>query len=159
MEVTDVAYQPQPGYPAARPTARPLLPGLIAGVVGGALMILGAFLPWVRGAEVNGLEVPIEILVDANVDREVDLFLTSAGFLVIVLGLVVILGAALGWGGLPRLAAVLGIVVVVLFIISAYRAEANIGDVGIGVWVVLVGSIVALVAGFMAPRSQAGTPV
>ncbi|HEX2088325.1 MAG TPA: hypothetical protein VHI54_00115 [Actinomycetota bacterium] len=154
-----MAYQQQPGYPAARPTARPLLPGLIAGVVGGALMILGAFLPWVPGAEVNGLEVPIEILIDPDVNRNPDLFVTSAGFLVIVLGLVVILGAALGWGGLPRLAAVLGIVTVALLIISAYRGGANIGDLGLGVWVVLVGSIVALVAGFLAPRSEAGTPV
>ena len=145
-----MAYQP--GYPAATPTARPYLPGMILGVVGGALMILGAFLDWIGGADTKGIEGPIEVLWDPNIDREVDLFVTSVGFVVIVLGLLVILGAALSRGGLARFGAVLGIVTVVLFTISLYRADGNVGDLGIGVLVILVGSIVALVGGFLARR-------
>jgi hypothetical protein len=151
-----MAYQPAP---AARPTARPLLPGLIAGVVGGALMILGAFLDWIGAGDSKGIEAPIKVYWSPNVGGAADNFLVSAGFIVIVLGLLVILGAALGRGGLARTGAVLGIVAVVLFTITLYRADGNVGDLGIGVWLILVGSIVALVAGFLAPRSEAGTPV
>lgn len=149
-----MAYQP--GSPAATPTARPFLPGMILGVLGGALMILGAFLDWIGGADTKGIDGPIEVLWDPNVEREVDLFVTSVGFVVIVLGLLVILGAALSRGGLARLGAVLGIVTVVLFTISIYRADGNVGDLGIGVWVILVGSIVALVGGFLARRQAVG---
>lgn len=149
-----MAYQG--GYPAGPPTARaaPFLPGLIVGIVGGALMILGAFLDWIQGGPSKGIDGPVELLWDPNVQREPDNFLTSVGFVVIVLGLLVILGSALGRGGLARLGAVLGIVTVVLFIITLYRVDQRLGGPGIGVWVILVGSIVALVAGFLRVRAE-----
>ena len=149
-----MAYQG--GYQAP-PTARaaPFLPGLIVGIVGGALMILGAFLDWVSGGrDATGIDAPIEVFWDPNIDRQPENFLTSAGFVVIVLGLLVILGSALGRGGLARFGAVFGIVAVVLLIISLYRAGGNVGDLGIGVWAILVGSIVALVAGFLRVRAE-----
>ena len=148
------------GYQAAPPTARAgsNMPGLILGIVGGALMILGAFLDWVAvGPSKGTTEVPVEFFWDPNVQREPN-FVTTGGFVVIVLGLLVILGAALGRGGLARVGAVLGIAAVVLFTISFYRADGGIGDLGIGIWLILAGSVVALVSGFLAPRSRAGTP-
>jgi hypothetical protein len=152
-----LAYQG--GYPAATPTARPYLPGMILGVVGGALMILGAFIDWLRAGDSKGIENPIQVFWETTKPPgSADNFVVSAGFVVIVLGLLVILGAALSRGGLARVGAVLGIVAVVLFTVTLYRADLNLGDLGIGVWLILIGSVVALVGGYVAPRSGVGTP-
>jgi hypothetical protein len=148
------AYQEGGGYPAAPPPARAasFLPGLVLGVIGGALMILGALLNWLKGGDSQGIDAPIKVFWSPNVGNPTDNFVTSAGFIVIILGLLVILGAALARGGLARVGAVLGIVAMALFTITLYRADGNIGDLGIGVWAILVGSIVALVGGFVARR-------
>ncbi len=134
-----------------------MLPALIMGLVGGALMVLGAFLDWVQGGPSRGIDAPIEVFWDPNINRDPENFLTSAGFVIIVLGLLVILGAAIQRGVLARFGAVLGIVAVVLFIVTLYRADGNVGDIGIGVWLILLGAVVALVAGFIA-RRPAGAP-
>ena len=157
--MNSIAYQR--GYPAGPATARATayLPGMSEGNVGRALMSFGVFLGCVRGDGTTGIDAPIEVFWEPNVDGSPDLFITSAGFVVIVLGLLVILGAALGRGGLARVGAVLGIVAVVLFIVTRYRADENLGDVGIGVWLILVGSIVALVGGFLSRRPVMAPPV
>lgn len=146
----------QGGYPATTPPVprAPIGMKLILGLIGGVIMIVGAFLDWLQGASSKGIEGPIEVLWDPNVQREPSNFLTSVGFVVIILGLLVILGSVLWGGGLARLGAVLGIVVVVLFTITLYRADGNVGDIGIGVWLILVGSIVALVGGFFGVRAE-----
>jgi hypothetical protein len=130
---------------------------LILTLVGAAAMIVGVFLDWLGGPAAgtqNGLDAPVEVFWSADVTGDVN-FLTSAGFVVIVLGLLVILGAAMSTGWLSRLGAVLGIIAVVLFTITLYRvegAELGVGDLGLGLWVILVGSILALVGGFAQQR-------
>ena len=122
-------------------------------------MILGALLDWLRAGDSKGIDTPIQVFWGVNrPPGSADNFAVSAGFVVIVLGLLVILGAALSRGGLARVGAVLGIVAVVLFTITVYRVHLNAGDLGLGVWLVLIGSILALVGGYVAPRSEVGTP-
>ncbi|HZA60163.1 MAG TPA: hypothetical protein VE754_00595, partial [Actinomycetota bacterium] len=73
---------------------------------------------------------------------------------VIVLGLLALLGLAFRTGWLTRLAAALGVIAFVLFLITVYRAGADrdLTDIGIGMWVILAGSVLALIGGFLGAR-------
>jgi hypothetical protein len=129
---------------------------LILTLVGAAAMIVGAFLEWVKQGEftVKGTKIGYTVFWDTDPSFEPS-FLASAGFVMIVIGLITLLGIAMSTGWLSRLGAVLGLIAVALFVITLYRvadAELSIGNVGIGIWLILAGSILALVGGFVQQR-------
>ena len=136
-------------------------PGTIAGrviltVVGATGMIVGAFLEWVGG--VLGTDLGYRIFFEPDPEGT-STFLTSAGFVVIVLAVLTLVGLAGNW--LTRLAAALGIAAFVLFAISVYRAEttsAFLESIQIGAWLVLAGSVVALIGGFVGTRRVVSLP-
>ena len=76
-------------------------------------------------------------------------FLSSGGFVMIVLGVVALLGLLPRTGWLTALAGGLAVVAFALFVVNIYRSEANIGDLGIGLWICLAGGLAALLAGFL----------
>lgn len=144
---------PPPTAPATAIGAR-----LILTIVGAAAMIVGSLLEWVAAGDVTqsvkGTKVGYDIFWTTNPDFDPNFF-TSAGFVVIALGLITILGAAMSTGWLSRLGAVLGLISVIAFAITLYRVEdvsLGVQDFGIGIWVVLAGSILALVGGFVQQR-------
>jgi|FLYK01.1.fsa_nt_gi hypothetical protein len=121
-------------------------------LVGAAGMIAAAFLAWTEGT--IGTRLDVDAFWTASFD-DTARFLTSAGAVAIGLGLLVIIGLAPASGWLTRLAGALGIVGFVLFLIQLYRADATLPDaIGPGAWLLLAGSIVALVGGFVG-----GTPL
>ncbi|HYH28414.1 MAG TPA: sugar:proton symporter [Actinomycetota bacterium] len=153
---------PGHAHTAAAPAAGETAPGGVAGrlalvALGAILMIVGAMLDWVSGGK--GTEAPFSVFWSFGGDRAG--FLTSAGAIVILLGLLALLGLAFRTGWLSRLAGALGLIAFVLFVITIFRAggeldqSVGLGDIGIGMWMILVGSILVLVGGFIGTRRAA----
>lgn len=140
--VTERTEGPAPGSLAARI-------GLT--LLGAAGLIVGPLLDWISGGPSKGTEVELKIFYSTDVAGEAD-FITSAGFVVLIVGLVAILGLALPRGWLSSLAGALGIVAYALFVITLFRAEGGFGDIGIGMWLILAGGLMALSGGFFGSR-------
>ena len=125
-------------------------------LAGAAGLIIGSFLEWVSDTGSEGTKIPVKVFWSTDVGQADAAFLASAGFVTIVLGLVALLGLALRTGGLTRLAGALGVIAFVLFLITLYRvpgADLTVADIGIGMWLVLVGGVLALIGGFMGNRA------
>jgi hypothetical protein len=136
-------------------TRRPL-PSVLA-LAGAALLIAAAFLDWLEGGP-KGIGVPIQFLW-SPAQRPPPGFLGSLGFLCIVLGLMAVFGVILRTGVITALAGALGIALFVLSLITLYRVETGpyglgIGDVFIGAWMLLIGGVLALIAGLLEARPR-----
>jgi hypothetical protein len=119
-------------------------------LVGAAGLIVGALLDWFSGFE--GTKIKYNVLYAKNPGLT-DTFVISVGFIVIALACLAILGLAARSGWLTSLAGALGVVVFILFTVNVYRnSDLTISDYKIGVWLVLAGAIVAIVAGFFGRR-------
>lgn len=123
-------------------------------LLGAAGMVLGAFLTWLArgGGSAAGTEIDWRALFLGDLART-GLF-RSAGLVVIVLGLLAVLGLALRRGWLTVLAGVLAMAAFAVMVIQEYRADGGIGNVRLGLWVVLAGGVAALIGGFFASRSR-----
>jgi hypothetical protein len=119
-------------------------------MVGSVAMIAGAFLQWVNVPNgLHGTELPIRVLWSTRLTGYPNL-VGTVGFVIIVLGVVALLGLGLRTGWLTRLAAALGFLTFVASVITLYRATGETFSLfGIGAWLVLIGSILALIGGFM----------
>jgi hypothetical protein len=125
-------------------------------ILGAAGMVVGAFLEWVGGEP--GTDLSYRVFFQPTPEGN-PVFLTSAGFVVIAIAVVALLGLAGNW--ITRLAGALGIAAFVLFAISVYRAErtsAFFESIDIGAWLVLAGSVVALIGGFAGTRRVVSLP-
>ena len=123
-------------------------------LLGTAGIIIGAFLKWTAGIE--GTKLDIRAFWTTPF-RSTEVFVQTAGFAMIVLGLVAVIGVALGSGWLTRLAGAVAIVGLMLFGIEVYRSQAQ-ESAQLGVWIVLAGALVTLVAGFFGSGSQVAPP-
>ena len=137
---------------AVQTTERPSV-GLGARVIltlaGAAGLIVGSLLDWVDGSK--GTDAQYKVFWSTNAEGGVS-FLESAGAITILIGLLAILGLAMRSGWLTRLAGALGVAAFVLFTITLYRVEEvdlSIGDIKIGMWLILAGGVLCLIAGFM----------
>jgi hypothetical protein len=121
--------------------------GAVAGramftLIGAAGLVVGAFLPWVRG--IDGNQLALSALVRRPFETESSQLMT-VGFVCVLLGLLAVIGLATsGW--LTRLAGALGIVVFILLLIQLYGVQPSVLP-GPGPWLVLAGGIVAVVGG------------
>jgi len=131
-------------------------------VLGAALMALGAFLPWLRGAPLTGVQWTFDQFVLATtIDDGLVLrapngtaFFTSAGFLVLILAALVLLGLTGPKGRLIRLAAVLCVLVAVGFVVSfAILRDGGLSAMpDLGLFAVGAGAVLAF-AGSLIRRS------
>jgi len=131
-------------------------------VLGAGLMVLGAFLPWLRGAPLTGVQWTFDQFVLATtIDDGLVLqapngteFFTSAGFLVIVLAGLVLLGLTGSKGRLIRLAALLCALVVVGFVVAfAMLRDGGLSAMpDVGLFAVAGGAVLAF-AGSLIRRS------
>jgi hypothetical protein len=124
---------------------------IVLTLVGAAMMVFGAFLPWVR--DVLGTDLSWKAFYSTDL-RHAHTFVESVGFVFIVLALLGIVGLAAWTGGLGRLAGALGMAGFVLFAIQVFRASGqNIEGldtrIEIGAWLALAGSVIVLIAGFL----------
>lgn len=141
------------------PSAGGLSARIILTLLGAAAIIGGAFLEWFAadlgpGVETSGTSLSWSVFYSTE-DPSDPSFFTSAGFVVIILGLLALLGLALSTGWLTRLAGALAIVAVVAYAITLYRVEdagLSISEVGLGAWLTLTGGLIVLIAGFLGSR-------
>jgi hypothetical protein len=124
---------------------------IVLTLVGAAMMVFGAFLPWLR--DVLGTDLSWKAFYSTDL-RHAHTFVESVGFVFIVLALLGIVGLAAWTGGLGRLAGALGMAGFVLFAIQVFRASGqNIEGldtrIEIGAWLALAGSVIVLIAGFL----------
>jgi hypothetical protein len=132
-------------------TTAPNIVRMVLSIIGAGAMIVSAFLVWVMNTtngSIVGTELTIRSYYRPNFFSAAQ-FLTSAGAVMILLGLLALLGMA-GWGGwLTRIAGALGIIAFVLILIEMNRAGLSLpNDIGVGMWIALGGSLVALIGGF-----------
>ncbi|MGH2737997.1 MAG: hypothetical protein ACRDHH_04215 [Actinomycetota bacterium] len=155
---TAVDVHPSPGGLATR---------LVLSVLGAAGMIIGAFLAWLRFGEgmvppnigLTGIEISSSIFYVTD-EPFGSSFIGSAGLVAIILGVLALLGMAFRTGWLTSVAGVLGMIAYALVLITLYRvpdADFDVSNVGIGLWVVLAGGVLALIGGFFGTRPTAVT--
>jgi hypothetical protein len=128
---------------------------MILGLLGGVLMVVGAlFLDWLSGISSKGTEAGISIFWSTDPASDPSFF-ASAGFVVLIIGLITLVAAAIGRSGWLIYGGVLAVLAYVLVLISIYRLDAGlgVGDVGIGLWATLIGGVLALLAGVMGRRA------
>lgn len=148
--MTEPAPQTAPAVATRNPAT------MLLGLIGAALIIVGAvFLDWLVGIASKGLDAGVSIFwsTDPSADPS---FFASAGFVVLVIGVLTLIGAALARGGWVVYGGVLAVLAFVLVLISFYRlegADLGIGDAGLGLWAILAGGVLAIVAGMMGRRS------
>jgi hypothetical protein len=148
--------------PSPRASAPPSLDaGPVVAAVGGLAVGVSSWLAWLASVEGSPTESafqgPAWFLIDKNATRAG----LSLGILVLVVGIIVIVGAVVqGMGMLSLIGGLLGLLVVLLFTYQLNRAvndfndgpgvDVNLTDfLGLGVYVALVGTILAIIGGFM----------
>jgi hypothetical protein len=116
---------------------------LVLGILGAAGMIIGPFLDWTQG--VPGTEIRFRAFFSTEATGQAG-FAASAGFTLLILGVIALVGLAFRSGWLTSLAAGLGLLACILIVVTIYRLEGGVGDLRIGFWLAAVGSLLALVA-------------
>jgi hypothetical protein len=125
---------------------------IVLTLAGAAAMVVSAFLVWTGTTRASALAV--RTLYQATTARSGSL-VASVGAVMIVLAIAAVVGLAWESGWLTRVAGALGVVTFILFVITLSRLNAGLpGAMGIGAWVALAGSLVALIAGFLSPRRR-----
>jgi hypothetical protein len=121
-------------------------------VLGGLMMILGSFSDWLGG--VDGADLTYELYVEAVFENDVPSppdglgdTLVSLGLVTIVLGVLALLGLATRTGRLTRVAAGIGLVLMVVYLVTVADSGFERGS---GPVIVLVGAIFALIGGILA---------
>jgi hypothetical protein len=123
-------------------------------LLGAAGLIVSAFLEWIRPDGTVGAELSYRAYFDTQFGTEAPFF-RSAGFVVIAIGLLAIVGMASRSGWITRLAGALGIIAFALYAITLYRAGADIPtSLGVGSWVLLGGGLLSMFGGFFATRPK-----
>lgn len=130
---------------------------LILTLLGAAGMIYGSFLDWVlEFSPSRGIDAYWTIFFSPNAGEAANIW-SSAGFVIIVLGILAIIGLALRTGWLTSLAGALAVAAMVLLAITFYRVQdvdLGIQDFGVGAWLIVAGGLVALIGGFFGARRR-----
>jgi hypothetical protein len=115
-------------------------------VAAAVLLLVGSFLPWANGNDGSELAVQSYWMTDAGTAG----FFSSAGLVTAICGAVIILGLAFRSGWLTRFAGAVALVAFTLVVIQMGREGSldTLEDVGMGLWFVLAGGVLALIGGF-----------
>lgn len=110
------------------------------------LLLLGSFVEWAGGTDGSQLAVQNLWMTDAGTAG----FFSSAGLVTAICGAVIILGLSFKGGWLTRFAGAVALVAFTLVVIQMGRGGSldTLENVGIGLWLVLAGGVLALIGGF-----------
>jgi len=149
-----------PGAPAPRPSGVTvtLLPGQLVALAGGVLVVVSAWLDWIRpsrpfgpAAGFSAYDVPAQFLV-----RDSGLFINRAGpslgllvFLVGATCLVAALVSPVAFLALPAGIGALGVGVWYVLRLRSYTASTFRDLIGVGAFVAIVGGLVAVLGGIL----------
>ncbi len=119
---------------------------VILTVAAAVLLLVGSFLEWANGIDGSELAVQSFWSTDAGTAG----FFSSAGLVTAICGAVIILGLAFRGGWLTRFAGAVALVAFTLVVIQLGREGSldTLQDIGIGLWFVLAGGVLALIGGF-----------
>jgi hypothetical protein len=138
----------QPGGMAAR---------VILSLLGAGGMIYGAFLDWlIEESPSRGIDADWSIFFSTNPGSAANIW-SSAGFVIIVLGVLAVVGLAFRTGWLTSLSGALAVAAMILLAITFYRvADLDLGiqDFGVGAWLIVAGGLLALIGGFFGARQR-----
>ena len=127
---------------------------MVLGILGAVLMVVGGlFFDWLSGIKSMGTDASISIFWSTDTAGEASFF-SSAGFVVLIVAAITLIAAAMRRWGWVLYGGILAVLAFVLVIVTFYRLEGDlgIGDAGLGLWMILLGGIVAIVAGMMGRR-------
>jgi hypothetical protein len=125
-------------------------------LLGAAGMIYGAFLDWLMEPATRGIDADWSIFFNPDAGEAASIW-ASAGFVIIVLGLLAVIGLAFRTGWLTSLSGALAVAAMVLLAITFYRFEdrsLGVQDFGVGAWLIVAGGLVALIGGFFGARQR-----
>lgn len=131
---------------------------VILSVGAAVLLLIGSFLEWTNGTDGSALSIQALWETDPGTAD----FFASAGLVTAICGAVIILGLAFKGGWLTRFAGAVALVTFTLVVIQQGRAGNldTLEDVGLGLWMVLAGGVLALIGGFFpTTRTVAATSV
>jgi hypothetical protein len=119
---------------------------VILSVGAAVLLLLGSFLEWTDGTDGSALSIQALWETDPGTAG----FFASAGLVTAICGALIILGLAFKGGWLTRFAGAAALVTFTLVVIQQGRAGNldTLADVGLGLWMVLAGGVLALIGGF-----------
>jgi hypothetical protein len=119
---------------------------VILTIAAAVLLLMGSFLEWTNGND--GSALAIQNLWEQNAGTAG--FFASAGLVTAICGAVIILGLAFRGGWLTRFAGAVALVAFTLMLIQMGRNGDldTVRDVGMGLWLVLAGGVLALIGGF-----------
>ncbi|MGH2680138.1 MAG: hypothetical protein ACRDG8_06575 [Actinomycetota bacterium] len=119
---------------------------VILSVAAAVALLLGSFLEWAGGTDGSALAIQSYWETDAGTAG----FASSAGLVTAICGAVILLGLAFKGGWLTRFAGAVALVAFTLVVIQLGREGSldTLEDVGIGLWLVLAGGVLALLGGF-----------
>jgi hypothetical protein len=115
-------------------------------VAAAVLLLVGSFFGWTGGTDGSALSIRSYWEQDAGTAE----FFLSAGLVTAICGAVAILGLAFRGGWLTRFAGAVALVAFTLMLIQMGRNGNldGVQDVGMGLWLVLAGGVLALIGGF-----------
>ena len=115
-------------------------------VAAAVLLLVGSFFEWTGGTDGSALSIRSYWEQDAGTAE----FFLSAGLVTAICGAVAILGLAFRGGWLTRFAGAVALVAFTLMLIQMGRSGNldGVQDVGMGLWLVLAGGVLALIGGF-----------
>jgi hypothetical protein len=119
---------------------------VILAVAAAVLLLLGSFLEWANGTDGSAMAIESYWETDGGSAG----FLASAGLVTAICGAVIILGLSFRGGWLTRFAGAVALVAFTLVVIQLGRGGSldSLENVGIGLWLVLAGGVLALIGGF-----------
>jgi hypothetical protein len=159
------------GHPESTPTPRDWPASrwirLILTLLGVGGLITAAFRDWIQSLGGWGVTLHVRVLWNPNEPTTITGGgIASVGFVALALGAIALMGLVPRVGWLTVVAGALAVAEATLFIVTAVRASGyepagnmTVGDLQVGVWALLVGGILLVIAGFLGPRrSRAPAP-